>query len=74
MKNIRFFYLKNFMFLVVKLSVYLNRHVFVIYRGSFELVFESLGNSSDSSRNQLMFRDRDFFLSCNCTFNILLFL
>ena len=30
MKNIRFFYLKIFIFLVVKFSVYLNRHVFVM--------------------------------------------
>ena len=31
MKNIRIFYLKIFIFLVVKFSVYLNRHVFVMY-------------------------------------------
>ena len=30
MKNIRIFYLKIFSFLVVKFSVYLNRHVFVM--------------------------------------------
>ena len=30
MKNIRFFYLKNFHFSVIKFSVYLNRHVFVM--------------------------------------------
>ena len=30
MKNIRIFYLKIFIFLVVKFSVYLNRHVFVM--------------------------------------------
>ena len=30
MKNIRVFYLKIFIFLVVKFTVYLNRHVFVI--------------------------------------------
>ena len=30
MKNIRIFYLKIFTFLVVKFSVYLNRHVFVM--------------------------------------------
>ena len=30
MKNIRFFYLKIFIFLVVKFSVYLNWHVFVM--------------------------------------------
>ena len=30
MKNIRFFYLKIFIFWVVKFSVYLNRHVFVM--------------------------------------------
>ena len=29
-KNIRMFYLKIFFFLVVKISVYLNRHVFVM--------------------------------------------
>ena len=31
MKNIRIFYLKNFHFLVVNFSVYLNRLVFVMY-------------------------------------------
>ena len=31
MKNIRIFYLKIFLFLVVKISIYLNRHVFVMY-------------------------------------------
>ena len=30
MKNIRIFYLKIFIFLVVKFSVYLNRHAFVM--------------------------------------------
>ena len=30
MENIRFFCLKIFIFLVVKVSVYLNRHVFVM--------------------------------------------
>ena len=30
MKNIRVFYLKNFIFLEVKFSIYLNRRVFVI--------------------------------------------
>ena len=30
MKNIRFFYLKIFIFLVVKFSVYFNRRVFVM--------------------------------------------
>ena len=30
MKNIRIFYLKIFLFLVVKFSLYLNRHVFVM--------------------------------------------
>ena len=33
MKNIRIFYLKIFIFLVVKFSVYLNRCVFVMERG-----------------------------------------
>ena len=31
MKNIRFFYLKIFMFLEVKFSIYLNRRVFVVF-------------------------------------------
>ena len=31
MKNIRIFYLEIFPFLVVKFSIYLNRHVFVMY-------------------------------------------
>ena len=30
MKNIRFFLSENFHFLVVKFSVYLNRHVFIM--------------------------------------------
>ena len=30
MKNIRFFFSENFPFLVVKFSIYLNRHVFVM--------------------------------------------
>ena len=30
-KNVRIFYLKIFIFLVVKVSIYLNRHVFVMY-------------------------------------------
>ena len=33
MKNIRIFYLKIFIFLVVKFSVYLNRHVFIMING-----------------------------------------
>ena len=32
MKNIRFFYLKIFNFLMVKFSIYLNRHVFVMIK------------------------------------------
>ena len=37
MKNIRIFYLKIFIFLVVKVSVYLNRHVFVMdHKGTRE--------------------------------------
>ena len=35
MKNIRIFYLKIFIFLVVKFSVYLNRHVFVMSHGQW---------------------------------------
>ena len=31
MKNIRFFYLKNCHFLMVKFSIYLNRRVFVMF-------------------------------------------
>ena len=31
MKNIRIFYLKIFNFLVVKFSIYLNRHVFIMF-------------------------------------------
>ena len=33
MKNIRIFYLKIFIFFVIKFSVYLNRHVFVMWTG-----------------------------------------
>ena len=32
MKNIRFFLSENFQFLEVKLSIYLNRRVFVIFK------------------------------------------
>ena len=32
MKNIRFFYTENFHSSVIKVSVYFNRHVFVMYR------------------------------------------
>ena len=38
MKNIRTFYLKIFIFLVVKFSVYLNRHVFVMFLLQFVAV------------------------------------
>ena len=37
MKNINFFYLKIFHCLVVKFSVYLNRHVFVMDAASLDL-------------------------------------
>ena len=42
MKNIRFFYLKNFVFLEVKFSIYLNRRVFIMTKGSGELSLELL--------------------------------
>ena len=35
MKNIRFFFSENFQFLVMKFSIYLNRHVFVMVVFSF---------------------------------------
>ena len=38
MKNIRIFYLEIFPFLVVKFSIYLNRHVFVMCRLDCNLV------------------------------------
>ena len=43
MKNIRFFLSENFHFLVVKFSVYLNRHVFVmiLHNYSFSYIFWS---------------------------------
>ena len=52
MKNIRIFYLKNFIFLVMKFSVYLNRHVFVMcFKGislkdynSIMIYFQWFGN------------------------------
>ena len=37
MKNIRFFLSENFPFLVVKFSIYLNRHVFVMRRPEGEV-------------------------------------
>ena len=40
MKNIRVFYLNFFSFLVVKFSVYLNRHVFVMSYSSMLLCFD----------------------------------
>ena len=36
MKNIRFFLYENFQFLVVKFSVYLNRHVFIKTHSCFD--------------------------------------
>ena len=39
MKNIRIFYLKNCHFLVVKFSVYLNRHVFVMCFYIFLIIY-----------------------------------
>ena len=56
MKNIRFFYLKIFSFSVVKFSVYLNRHVFVM--GPF-LTFSCCNLTftnhwADSADNKLM--------------------
>ena len=45
MKNIRMFYLKIFIFLVVNVSVYLDRHVFVMNYPCLEqtsMVFEPL--------------------------------
>ena len=48
MKNIFFFYLKIFIFLVVKFSVYLNRHVFVmISRGNTILLYINFVVKSD---------------------------
>ena len=38
MKNIRFFLSENFHFLVVKFSVYLNRHVFVMLSDNMRLI------------------------------------
>ena len=38
MKNIRIFLSENFYFLVVKFSVYLNRHVFVMRSTASDLV------------------------------------
>ena len=43
MKNIRIFYLKIFVFLVVNVSVYLNRHVFVIIPA--DVVFAHIFNT-----------------------------
>ena len=48
MKNIRIFLSENFPFLVVKFSIYLNRHVFVMSSnifGTTEICFR-IGNSS----------------------------
>ena len=39
MKNIRIFYLKIFIFLVVKFSVYLHRRVSVMFKGMFVINF-----------------------------------
>ena len=43
MKNIKIFYLKSFIFLVVKFSIYLNRHVFVMEIWKFVI---DIGSSS----------------------------
>ena len=42
MKKIRIFHLKMFPFLVVKFSVYLNRHVFVMKKPAFPCVRSGL--------------------------------
>ena len=45
MKNIRFFYLKFFIFLVMKFSIYLNRRVFVAPQYTFvcgEISFDTV--------------------------------
>ena len=41
-------YLKKFQFLVVKLSIYLNRHVFVIYWFSFTLAYNRISHEYSS--------------------------
>ena len=41
MKNIRIFYLKIFIFWVIKFSVYLNRYVFEM---DFKIIYYSAGN------------------------------
>ena len=43
MKNISFFYLKNFRFLEVKFSIYLNRRVFVMVSWTRPASFSQLG-------------------------------
>ena len=49
MKNIRIFYLKIFNFLVVKFSIYLNRHVFVMdwINNIFSVVLDNEDNIHD---------------------------
>ena len=43
-------------------------HGWLVYRGWFELFFQSLQNSSNSSRKQIF----SFFLSCNCMLCVLI--
>ena len=53
MKNIRFFYLKIFLFLVVKFSIYLNRHVFRNVLPNYE----STGPSVQEKKRKIDFQD-----------------
>ena len=55
--NIRIFYLEIFPFLVVKFSIYLNRHVFVMYAYFHQLLITSLLESAEGGnyrRNYFM--------------------
>ena len=61
MKNIRIFYLKNFSFLMVKFSIYLNRRIFVMETGFVDIRSgEEHLNSKHAKRH--MIRD---YIVCN---------
>ena len=54
MKNIRIFYLKIFIFFVMKFSVYLNRHVFVM-RHKPVLLARNLALNSDAAQVTMLY-------------------
>ena len=55
-ENIRMFCLKNFIFFMVKFSVYLNRHVFVMLGILWEAKDQQFRNTDNKDSDQTMRR------------------